>query len=544
MAKGNFLKGTTAKPAKGSKGSSWSFEDHSSRVQHQMERQSKKQSKSSSSISKNGGDGRYSNYYKRSFLAHDGKDQIESKKILLHITKLKRDIEKWRTRLSRWDDIDEERREKAEQLKIQQELQKQQELEEQMLNGTKKRKRRPGPETWKLRGAARPAWEIYDFDTRYVDPYLKEHEEAKQKAKRSRNVLVLYKGQFGREREPAMTFDSSKGPPQPACRNFLMKLVQLGHLCKEAKKFKSAREAFLECIALEGGDETETASTENNDDKEQRPLTGGGGGANITNARSHLMRMYMEANRPDSARRLWERFPMDPSAWIRYSAALVEFVSWTLLKEEGSTQQTAERLLSQAIQSNVYCAFYLAYFSHFESVMEFTQDIEEAGERSLEEAIEYCNSEQTGAWLGTDGALQWIQNTLLQVMQTGKSPCGCLNRTHLNWKDSLTEAENLFSAQQQQLENEDQTEAEKTNEESGKHHQNGIKNGNSASNNHGSEEEEDDNSDEDDDEEEEPDFMMYAGMFRTAMEMLEEAGEFQKPIVKNNDEESDDEKNE
>lgn len=36
-----------------------------------------------------------------------------------------------------------------------------------------------------MQGAARPTWEVYDFDTRYVDPYIKDQEEAHKKAKRS-----------------------------------------------------------------------------------------------------------------------------------------------------------------------------------------------------------------------------------------------------------------------------------------------------------------------------------------------------------------------
>ena len=274
-------------------------------------------------------------------------------------------------------------------------------LEQQQQQPPPKKRGRLGPETWKLRGAARPAWEVYDFDTRYVDPYIQEHEEAKDKAKRSRNLFVIYKGQFGHvglsTSTSTSTTSTSTLPPQPACKNFLSKLVQLGHLCVEAKKFKSAREAFLECIKLEGNDELEYDHEHHH--KNIQIIT--------TNAESQLMRMYMEANRPDSARRLWERFPKDTSVWIRYSASLVEYVSWNLLHEHDSTQTTAEQLLACAIQSNPYCAYYIAFHDTFDNVMEFTNDIED-GETLLEEAIEYCSSEQMGSWIGTDGAIQWI----------------------------------------------------------------------------------------------------------------------------------------
>ena len=49
----------------------------------------------------------------------------------------------------------------------------------------KKKSRRLGPETWKLRGAAHPAWKVYDFDTGCIDPYLQQHAEARAKHQRS-----------------------------------------------------------------------------------------------------------------------------------------------------------------------------------------------------------------------------------------------------------------------------------------------------------------------------------------------------------------------
>jgi len=54
---------------------------------------------------------------------------------------------------------------------------------------TSRKKGRKGPESWKLQGAARLAWEVYDFDTRYVNPYIKDQEEAHKKAKRSLSMF-------------------------------------------------------------------------------------------------------------------------------------------------------------------------------------------------------------------------------------------------------------------------------------------------------------------------------------------------------------------
>jgi hypothetical protein len=88
--------------------------------------------------------------------------------------------------------------------------------------------------------------------------------------------LVLYRGQFGREGLPNV------------CRTFLSLLMQYGTLCVEAKRFRSAREAFLECIELEGSSDTTTSLSSTY--------------TSITNARCRLMRMYIDQKRLDSAR--------------------------------------------------------------------------------------------------------------------------------------------------------------------------------------------------------------------------------------------------
>jgi hypothetical protein len=389
---------------------------------------------------------------RKAALTRDSKAQHDSHKLRLHIVKTEREVDKLRERLRAWDDIAEEEREK----KLLEEERKAH--EQQVEPSTSRKKGRKGPESWKLRGAARPAWEVYDFDTRYVDPYIKDQEEAHKKAKRSRNVLLLYKGRLGDE--------SSNGPPQPQSRNFLALLMQLGHLCLQAKKYKAARAAFIECMDLDG---TEYP---------------------ITSARCHLMRLYLEANRPDSARRLWERLPKDKSVWIRYSAALVEYVSWKILKEKGSTRDSAETLLAQAIQANVFCAYYLAYFETFETVMEYTEDIEDANEQTLEEAIEYCCSEQHGAWLGTEGAIEWLQQVIWRALNGRPIASGALSSSDMEWQARLKQLEDDYDRRKS------------------------VGDGDESCIDDKKPDVESQNDDE------EPDVKMFAGMFRTGMEML------------------------
>ncbi|CAJ1966909.1 unnamed protein product [Cylindrotheca closterium] len=400
-------------------------------------------------------------------LTRDSKEKREAGKLRLHMKRVQRQIDTLRSRLESWDDEDE--RKLAVQNKKEEEARKK-ELE----NPTKKKKGRKGPETWKLKGAARPASEIYDFDTRYVDPYLKAHEDAKKKAQRSRNVFALCKGRFGEEQ--------SKDVPQPFCRDFLSLLMQMGNLAQQANQLKTARKSFLECLDL---DSTPP----------------------ITNARCQLMRLYMDANRPDSARRLWEKLgPEDPSVWIRYSAALIEYVSWKLLEEEGSTQQTAEALLARAIQTNLYCAYYLAFSDTFIDAIDYGDEIEDANEDSpLEEAIEYCNSEQMGAWQGTEGACQWIRSVIMKGLKDATCVAdGALKKEDLEWRQKLSEMRQRYEESR------------------------AAEDGENGENESNMEEEESGNqSDEEmDDDELVVDLGMFIGMFETAMEMVEDSDEY------------------
>jgi len=461
----------------GNGGGGWSHEEHNARIDAHMATLTKKCLKKGQSVSETLEKG-----YKRTALAHDNADKIDSKKLHLVIVKTKREVDALRERLRTWDDAEEKKRQEEE---IRREEEKKRKAMEEASGIKKKKRGRLGPETWKLRGAARPAWEVYDFDTRYVDPHLEAHQKAKEKAQRIRNILTIFKGQFGRmESKEEEDGETKPLPPQPHCRRFLSLLMQLGLLNMEAKKYKAAREVFLECIDLDG-------------------IT-----SPVTNARCRLMRMYLEANRPASARRLWERLPQtDNSSWIRYSAALIEYVSWKLLEEDGSSQQTAELYLVRAIKANIYCAYHIAYHDTFESVVEYAEEVEDAEERTLEEAIEYCASEQMGTWVGTDGAIDWMRSVLHRIRNGWSMMVDGVEEISvkdLEWSDALAKAEEEFELSRKEDMKNEYFMMRKKRED--------------GYDNEGEEEEEE--------EEETPDLLMYAGMFRTAMDMLEDAGEF------------------
>jgi hypothetical protein len=375
-----------------------------------------------------------------------------------------------------------------------------------------KKKPRPGPETWVLRGAARPASEVYDFDVRYVDPHVKAMEDANEKARRSVNVLVVCRGRFALEEEDLELglegstqqqtnkppSSSSFKPPQPQCRQYLSLLTQLGALHLTRKNYSTARTHFLSAIELEGT---------------HHPYS-------ITNARMQLMNMYLSTNRPSSARKLWMMLDSDGSAWVRYSAALIEYVSWNLLKEEGSTAESAEVLLTKAIRGNVYVAYLLGWKDMFQKTMEYIEELVEMGDGGLSgsilEGVEYygcglvdANEDDgemekgMGMWLGTEGSLEWVRSVILRVLNEANSDGS-------EDEDRLTKAD-LLSWETQLAKEEEVFEKERGEKEQ------------SRNDDYNDDREEGSN-----DDEEEPDLLMYAGMFRTAMDWLTDAGEFLK----------------
>jgi hypothetical protein len=427
------------------------------------------------------------------FLTRGSKEKKEEGKLRLHIKRIQKQMDNLRERLERWDDVEENRLAKLA-------IKEEEKRKEDELNPPVKKKGRKGPETWKLKGAARPAWQVYDFDTRYVCPHIKAHEDHKIKTKRLRNIFSIFKGRFGEEADEI---------PQPHCRAFLSLLMQLGNLAMRANQQKTSRKAFLECMEL---------------DSEENP---------VTPARCQLMRLYVDANHPGSARRLWEKLPPnDPAVWIRYSAALIEFVSWTHLQEEGSSQESAELLLSRAIRANVFCAYYLAFHDTFNDVMDYVEEIEDADEgRPLEEAIEYCNSEQMGAWQGTEGAVEWVRDVVLKAIHSHSDEDGELelSPSDLEWRGKLAKLKEEYEANAKEAETSDETNDD----------EDGAIGEEEAENSDEINEDEDEDDDEangeteesnDSDEEDESvvNVAMYAGMFETGMEMLEEAGKLKR----------------
>ena len=307
-------------------------------------------------------------------MAHDTIDQRERKRLQMHIAQAQRKVDRLRERLQNWDPL------------VEEQLQQQQSIDADGAAVTRpKQSKKATPSTPQLKGAARPAWQVYDFDTRYVDPHVQAHEQAKQKAQRTVNLLAT----------------KAKLASNEIARDFLGALMQSGHLYQEAKLYKSARKAFLECMDLDVD--------------------------SITTARESLMRLYVQLDRTDSALRLGAQLSQDDSVWIRYSSALVAF---------RGDKDGWENLFAAAIKAHPLCAFYLSNKETFDEVMEYTDELlgSEAGpQSSLEDAIDYATSDHADLWVST-GARDALKRHLHDVQQGKHSS---LTADDVDWRSRL-----------------------------------------------------------------------------------------------------------
>lgn len=271
-------------------------------------------------------------------LTHDTKEKRSKMQLQLHLRRTERAIANLRQRLEHWDHVEE--------------AEKKRKIEEEESQPKKKRPKWNSPETWKLKGAARPAWMVYDFDTRYVDPHLELHKKAKEKNERLMNLLVT------------PSFDLTTVEEG---REFLSLLMQYGHLSLEARKRKVAQDTFLECLRLDKGQATTAADA--------------------------LMTIYLEDGNHAAAFDLGCTRPDDPSVCVRYSTVLAAFH----LERNESCE-----LMERAIRSNVFCAHYLTNIDVFASAIDCIDELEDP-QTDLEEALDYC-SQNVDRWRGKPSA--------------------------------------------------------------------------------------------------------------------------------------------
>ncbi|GAX11979.1 hypothetical protein FisN_8Lh074 [Fistulifera solaris] len=396
----------------------WSAADHAERSEHKEK--------------KNRQDAR--RHERTALLTHDTFDKRQQLRVKLHFTKTSRKMEQLKERLMQWDPVAEAELQRKEE----EEEKKQLLLLQDQEQGKKKKWVRPGPETWKLKGAARPAHLVYDFDTRYQCPHQKAHDDYRTKQSRLQNLL--------------QTPMAKQERAASVLRDYLSTLMQCGHLQVEmGGNNNNPIPYWQECMTLERLHSVQW-----------------------TTAPRDILQWYMDQGNYQQAEQFLDQHPPSDDVWWVFSTA------WLAVE----LQRSPHARMVSAIRNNPFGAYYLAFYETFDQVFEYQEELQEADDipqSSLEEAIEYCSS--VGKMWKSNGADRILQRlilgTLLQEPKDDDSKSE-LTWRDLEWKKRLSKIEKVYEKQR--------------------------------------------NNDSDDNTAEGPDISMYAEMFRTSMDMLEQAG--------------------
>ena len=284
------------------------------------------------------------------------------------------------------------------------------------------------PENWKLKGAARPAHEVYDFDVNFVDVHIVALDEAKLSKARSVDLKVECGGRF-----------SAASSPQPVCLDYLGALRDHGEECVIGKKYKEARDVFREGVELDG-------------------LT------DVFGFRGRLLCMFLEVNKPESVRRFMadavERGEVVRSGVAVYANALVEFVSGVVLEEEGSSEETARVAVKQALKSNLYIGLYLSFYDMFQECVEYGDEIDLCEEGGVLEAIKFGSSRRVGPWMETEGFVEFLREEVLGALVSKDTWCDWKGRLNelVGEEEEEEEKEKEGSSEEEEDEEEDEEE--------------------------------------------------------------------------------------
>lgn len=129
------------------------------------------------------------------------------------------------------------------------------------------------------------------------------------------------------------------------------------------------------------------------------------------NAKQRILRCYLDIAEAAKARALIEKYKDDKSCCFLYNKALIEFISFNTLKEEGSSQEICDNALKEAYDVNPFGLFALAYNSVFKDCIEYANLIRDAPEGSVEDAISFFDSD-IELWEDVEGAIEWVREFL------------------------------------------------------------------------------------------------------------------------------------
>ena len=129
-------------------------------------------------------------------------------------------------------------------------------------------------------------------------------------------------------------------------------------------------------------------------------------------ARQQLIVVYMDDAEAAHARALADEFADDHSCAFEFTRALLNFLAWSVLAEEGYTEAMATASLCAAISANPWAALFMVHADVFTRIVDpdFVDNLPRAAFEavgSVDEAFKYC-VEGLSMWADCDGAIKWL----------------------------------------------------------------------------------------------------------------------------------------
>ncbi|RLO13799.1 hypothetical protein DYB28_007597 [Aphanomyces astaci] len=205
------------------------------------------------------------------------------------------------------------------------------------------------PEEWKLRGAARPAALLARIANGECDVDGNEFKAPDP----TKDFYEEMRGRFAEHNDTMEYLRLRKDLALATCAAGMME-AGIAH--------------FEECIEL---DPTDAAC-----------------------ARDGLVCALIDEGRADEARGLIDRYE-NVSPVLEYCRTIIEYVSWEVLEEDGSSEDVVQAAFTKAWDGNPFIGVFIAGLDAFNAVVEYVEDIK--------------NPPKVGVWLDTVGAQAWIQ---------------------------------------------------------------------------------------------------------------------------------------
>ncbi|ETI54522.1 hypothetical protein F441_02619 [Phytophthora nicotianae CJ01A1] len=229
------------------------------------------------------------------------------------------------------------------------------------------------PSEWKLKGAARPAALLAKIAAGELD-------ECGNEFPKPVETFDLYEKML-KEGKMAEHKDT---------REYISLLKQLAAACCEAGMPDRGIKNYELCMSL---DKTDSFYS-----------------------REGLACALVDEGRGAEARALIEEHKDEDSAVLAYCQVIIEYVSWEVLEEEGSSEEVVQKAFRKAFALNPFMAVVTAYHETFFQVMEYVEEIKDPKRGSIEEAFVYV-SQNIGLWVDTVGAYQWIEKELNELSE-------------------------------------------------------------------------------------------------------------------------------